>query len=354
MQAVPAFFTAARILTRLLRDKETPSVGAVHDETWPGLDGKLTPVRKFIPRRPNGEWLVLFPGASPYAEKHPAMNQLSQAASGAGFTVIIPRIPPLKALEIDPGIVDWVQHAYRWVRSQLPTTDTPVRLMGASFGGPLVLKGLASGPLKENPPASFLMYGPYYNMDTVLDYLCTGELRYDGQIRTQTVHEWGLVVFFHNFLGRIDPGYSVEGLRNVLAIRVTDDEQGAAEAGKRLSGKEREVAEALLSGQATPEVRRLANLIRDSCQPIFEALSPARFIHHPPGKIFIIHGRSDTMVPFTESIHLARVLPESRLLLTGLYKHSEMTGGGSWLHRGREALKILRFLTAFLAERPPA
>jgi pimeloyl-ACP methyl ester carboxylesterase len=354
MRAFPAFFTATRILLRLLRSSDGKSNCEVQDDVYPGRDGQPTPYRKFIPRRSNGEWLILFPGASPYGEQHPAMNQLSLAVAGAGFTVIIPRIPPLMALEIDPNIMDWMQHAYQWLMEQRDEKVSAVRIVGTSFGGPLILGGLQFGPLHDYPPDSFMMYGPYYDIQSVLDYLCTGTITYQGRTWTQPVHEWGLVVFFHNYLSKIDPGYPVARLRHLLSLRVKDDEDGVAKVMTTLEGPERSLAEALLSGTATPEVRRFVEKIREACAETFQQLSPSTFADRTPVKVYIIHGRSDTMVPFTESLNLAKRLPDARLLITSLYEHSEMSGGGTLVNRVREAFKILFFLIAFLTARKPS
>ena len=348
MQGLPAYFSAARILLKLLRSGEEPIPCKTEDGTWPGPDGNPTPYRKFSPQRSNHEWLLLYPGASPYGEQHPAMNQLSRAAAVSGYTVVIPRIPSLMALEVKPEVHEWIQHFYRWFRSRLPTGTKAVRIMGASFGGPLLLRCLQDGPLKENPPESFLMYGPYFDFNSILDYLCTGELTYEGKTWVQPVHEWGLVVIFHNYLKLIDPGYSVEGLKQVLKIRVKDNEEGSNAALEKLTGKERELGDALLTGKATEEVKRLVKLIKTANAETFRELSPSTYADRTPIKVHIIHGRTDTMVPFTESIKLAEALPDSELLLTGLYEHSEMTDGGL-LSKIREAWKVLLFLKSYLS-----
>ena len=38
-------------------------------------------------------------------------------------------------------------------------------------------------------------------------------------------------------------------------------------------------------------------------------LSPKIWAHHILNKVFIIHGANDSMVPYTESIQLAKILP---------------------------------------------
>ncbi|RMF09702.1 MAG: hypothetical protein D6762_03005 [Candidatus Neomarinimicrobiota bacterium] len=340
-----AVHTSVRLLSHLM-GPDPAGGGIVRTEYYPGPGGSTLPVKQFLPARPRPELLLLFHGASPYGENHPALDQMARAAAAAGITVYIPRIPPLMRLEIRPDLDGWIEQGYAWARSRV-SPDTSVRIMGVSFGGPLVLKALSSGSLRDDPPEAVLLYGSYFDIDSILDYLCSGQMNFLGRHWVQPVNEWGLVVFFHNYLDRIDPGYSVRGLRQVLALRVADEVEASRACAARLQGREKAVAEGLLQGKANAEIRRLTRLIREAAEKEFRALSPRTFAHRVRQPVFLIHGQADTMVPFTESVRLASALPRSRLLVTRLYEHSEMKSGGARLQAGWEGMKILFFLTRF-------
>ena len=68
------------------------------DETYKGLDNKNTIVRVFKTSNLKAQSIIIFPGASPYAENHPGMIMLGNALRNAGYNVFLPRIPNLKNL----------------------------------------------------------------------------------------------------------------------------------------------------------------------------------------------------------------------------------------------------------------
>jgi pimeloyl-ACP methyl ester carboxylesterase len=61
--------------------------------------------------------------------------------------------------------------------------------------------------------------------------------------------------------------------------------------------------------------------------------------------IRILHGRTDVLIPFTESLHMEKALaPLSRdttVRVTGLFSHSGEERSGGPLSRGREGLRLL-------------
>ena len=82
------------------QDKKTYNVDIL-DETYIGFNGKDTPLRIFKPTdKVVKKTCIMYPGASPYAEEHPAMIMLGKIISSLGYIVFIPRIPPLKNLNI--------------------------------------------------------------------------------------------------------------------------------------------------------------------------------------------------------------------------------------------------------------
>ena len=61
------------------------------------------------------------------------------------------------------------------------------------------------------------------------------------------------------------------------------------------------------------------------------------------GKVFILHGAHDSMVPFTESVQLAEYLQNSELYISYLYEHKEISSNGGIIFKFGELLKLLQF-----------
>ena len=80
--------------------KKYPKVN-INDHSYLGLDKSDVPLK--ILTRPNKKdisSIIIFPGASPDAEKHEGMLYLGSIICSLGYKVLIPRIPPLKELKL--------------------------------------------------------------------------------------------------------------------------------------------------------------------------------------------------------------------------------------------------------------
>ena len=83
------------------------------DEYYKGLDGNNTKLRVFYTKKKKPQSIIIFPGASPYAEEHPGMIMLGHSLRNAGYNVFLPRIPNLKDLILVEENVDWFSHCYQ-------------------------------------------------------------------------------------------------------------------------------------------------------------------------------------------------------------------------------------------------
>ena len=55
--------------------------------------------RIFNSKNESDQSIIIFPGASPYAEEHPGMLMLGSSLRSAGYNVYLPRVPALKRSE---------------------------------------------------------------------------------------------------------------------------------------------------------------------------------------------------------------------------------------------------------------
>ena len=81
-------------------NESRPPLFTIKTENYRGLNGESPPVKIICPKKTGDKIVILYPGASPSAEKHPKMDMLGRMLAKIGFIVFIPRIPPLKTLDI--------------------------------------------------------------------------------------------------------------------------------------------------------------------------------------------------------------------------------------------------------------
>ena len=187
----------------LIKNKDGAAAGQFVDESYSGINSEPTRLRIFKPKKAQHTTFILFPGASPFAEKHPGMIGLATTIMSLGYTVFIPRIPPLKALNIKFENVEWFARAYEQIVARDDVDQANVAIIGISFGGSLLLKATLDERIKSNPPRSMLMYGSCFDLESGLNFLLSGEIKHNGKIAHIPPNNWGLTVLFHNFINMI-------------------------------------------------------------------------------------------------------------------------------------------------------
>ena len=150
------------------------------DETYTGLDGNKTVLRVFYTHKNNAQSVIIFPGASPYAEEHPGMIMLGSAIRNAGYNVFLPRIPNLKNLILVKENVDWFAHCYKELLKHEHINDK-VMVIGLSYGGANLLKASMDSRMQNPKPQSILSYGTYFSISTALNFFIAGEINYNDK-----------------------------------------------------------------------------------------------------------------------------------------------------------------------------
>ena len=139
------------------------------DEYYNGLNNQKTNVRIFYtPQSERSQTIIIFPGASPYAEEHPSVLMLANALCKAGYNVYLPRIPDLKNLKINKSNIDWFAHCYQELVTHKITNKKNIMIAGLSFGGAALIKATQDERMQNPKPKSVLVYGTYFATGTAL------------------------------------------------------------------------------------------------------------------------------------------------------------------------------------------
>ena len=285
---------------------------------------------------------ILFPGASPTAEDHPKMIMLGQVLAQNGFKVYIPRIPPLKKLDITIINVQWFTCFYQWIINTEKVNPQKILMAGMSYGGGLMLRMLKEINNKVPIPKSVLTFGTYSDSNSLFHYFLTGSISANEKQFQIPPHEWGLVVIFQNYLNNLQTNWDSSELQKAIQLKIQDDVNCDILINK-LPDFQKEVFHSIMSGTSTLEVKKLAQTILKNEQESFKHLSPKYWAKDIPKIVFIVHGAHDSMVPFTESIQLADYLPNTELCISYLYEHNEFSSNGGFFFKIKELIKLLQF-----------
>ena len=314
---------------------------------YEGLNGACPPVKIISPIKCRKYFIILYPGASPDAEKHPQMEMLGIILAQNGYTVFIPRIPPLKRLDISSVNVEWFICFYKWLIDKHQLEPQNIAIVGMSYGGGIMLK--ASLQLKEylSPRTLLITHGTYADAESTLRFLLSGEISYLGNKYKITPHGWGLIVIFQNYLKNIELDWDSTGIQEVLGLEIQGKFDDRDKVISKLPSFQQSIVNSVLSGKGTAEVLDLCQAMMQNEKTTLHDLSPKYWCHAIEQKVFIFHGANDSMIPFTESIQLAESIPSSELLISYIYEHKEIATDRGTFFKLKEYIRMVQFFSKF-------
>ena len=328
-----------------------PKVNIV-DDYYLGLDNDKIPL-KILNRfnKKHHSTIILFPGASPDAEKHQGMLFLGSIICKLGYKVIIPRIPPLKELKLNEECFNWFAHAYEQIMNRTDIKKEKVSAMALSFGGAVLLKASLDSRISNNPPKSIMTFGTYSNIQTTLKFLCNGKIKLKNETYTIKPHSWGLTVLFHNFLDKFNfteiEKYKDE-FRKIINIQIQYKHEQVKQKIKELPDiTAQEFIQNIFDCKVSADVADEIYRVIDSEKEFIKIMSPSYWAEKINSSVFIMHGSNDSMVPFTESINLDKYLKNSSLFISYMYEHKEISTNKGIIFKMKEFYKMYRFFKKY-------
>ncbi len=317
--------------------------------SYPHPQGTDEPCRVLQPVRTNRRRaIILYHGASPYAEEHPALNQLGQALALMGLTVYIPRLPRLKALHFDDSSGPAMAAAYQHICASGEWRSGQVNLVGTSFAGALLLKSLAEDDWGSMAPGAVMTFGSYCDLETALRFVLTGKARFGKVSLEVDTDPWGQIIFFYNYLEYIERPFDREAVRTVLTYYVSGEEQAGLQARRKLAPREGAIMEAILESSSAAATE-LAEEIITRARPVMSAYSPTSFVGQIRHTVWVLHGQVDRLVPYTEALALKALLGRrAKMHIAGRFGHKEAEGETHRWGRMKEELGLVFFMTRFL------
>lgn len=293
----------------------------------------------YRPDGPRRGALVLVPGLSRQGKDHPAFQRLAKSLARAGFLVLAPDFPGLRAFHVSEGDVQTIVRSVQVLRAD---AGDPIGLLGFSFGaGPALLA--AANPSIREQVALVGSFGGYWDLANVIGFITTGWFEEDGRWRQaaqQSYNRWKLLAALAPYVA--DPGERNRLLRLVDRKLENPAEDVRAEMGRL--GVEGWRLLALVENRRRDRVADLLSSLTPTMRERLQRLSPSTAIGRVQARLLIAHGRDDDSIPYTESVRLARASPNlGRLVIFDGFTHAFPSEGG-WLTRLRQVRDLERLV----------
>jgi hypothetical protein len=306
----------------------------------PSAQGPLSALR-FVPHPPASgrPVLIALNGYAARGSRDPRMLRAASNLAKCSFDVYMPVLPSVEALLLAPQVVDELA---AFIAALSASVQRPVCIFSASLTASLALVACSRPELRQRVPG-ILAIGPYANLLRTVDY-----------VMHQGRDPYGRHVIWMNFAERIS-GPNPALLR---LFRTAIDDDGWQRRHPHLPGALR---------QADPHTRALFK--RFAYDPVFSdmhwrevaaqlrqdprwlgGMNPLDRVTQLQSALYLLHGRSDEVIPPRESQDLHRayraVGGRSSLLLSPLISHADLTY--SW-RTPFDAWQLSRLLAAFFS-----
>lgn len=244
--------------------------------------------------------LIVCLGVVPFEVNHPQVPRLGAALARAGFAALLHWSPAMRDLRFDPRDVENLAVAYRWL-SERPDVD-PARsgFLGTCVGGAFSLMAAADARIRDRV-AFVAAYAPFASMWTLARDIASATRQSNAGREAWAVDQLTRKVYVRSMTDVLEPA-EAELLRNACAERAGHVEPDS------LSEYGRAVYPLLAAtnvDQAESALRSLPQAVQDR----LTAMSPLAYladIHAP--LIVLLHDRSDTVIPVSESRALCSAL----------------------------------------------
>jgi|HubBroStandDraft_6_1064221.scaffolds.fasta_scaffold258762_1 dienelactone hydrolase len=341
---VRAHICAASLLERFgaASAGASPDVG---EELLPIDRAGESPIRArlYIPRGASRGAIVLVPGVHHLGIDEPRLVRFARAVSGSGVVVLTPEIGALVEYRIEGASAAEIGQAAHALHQRV---GTPVGVMGMSFAGGLALLA-ASDPRFVDDVAFVVAVGAHDDLARVARFFATDTIaRPDGSILHLAAHPYGPLVLVYDHVEDFLPATDLAASRDALRLWLWEENDAGRARLASLAPDARAKLGALFDGNIASIAPQLLAEI-DASEGALRAASPHGRLAGLRAPVYLLHGAGDTVIPATETLWLARDVPQGLVrdaLVSPAVVHVEMAGEPS----AREKFALVHFMAEVL------
>lgn len=356
--SLPRVIEAARVLGDIVAGEEPSSLKdrTPTPERVPvayRVDGRAYDGDLYLPGDRTEGAIVLVPGVSRAGKDDRRLVAFANTLARARFAVLVPDMQGLKALKVRATDVREIAHAIAYFAdSSAAAGHDRIGLVAVSYAvGPAILAALE--PDVRDRMGFVVGIGGYWDLEAVVTYFTTGHYRErpDRPWRRAQPNAYGKWVFVLSNVEQLESAADRAILDRMAWLKFDDPDAGIAKLAARLGPEGRSVY-ALLDNTDPERVPALLAALPAGIKAEFAALNlKGRDFSRLSARLILIHGRDDTIIPYTESVALAAALPkeQAELYLVDSLAHVDLGPTGLI-----DTFTLWRAVYRLLEQRSPA
>ena len=314
---------------RLLHDLADPPVAGEADRqeiTW-SADGVVRAADLYEPTKRRAA-IVLAPGLGREGRRDARLVSLAAALTRIGYRVLVPDVPSFQAQRVTAADSAVFADALRYLLEQNGERGVSIAAVSYAAGPALIA---AFEPDLAGRVDAAVVIGGYYDTRSVVTFFTTGYYRDTPGTpwRHRVPNAYGKWVFVLANAERIGDPRDRTSLTAMARRKLADLNAGIDDLFPGLGPEGRAVVDLLANGD--PErVPALIEALPAAVREDLDGLSLARRdLGGLQARLILIHGRDDAIIPYTESVALARAAgPRTHLALLDNLAHVDLGPGG--------------------------
>lgn len=261
--------------------------------------------------------IVLVPGMVPRGKDDSRIVALAHTLARLQFAVLVPDLQGPRHYRVRAHDVREVADAFRHLRSRKDLVPQGrVGIAGFSYGaGPVLLAALE--PDIRDKVDFVVTLGGYYNLHTIVTYFTTGNFKTepDGDWQYLQPSPYNKWVFTLSNADLVERHADRASLQTLAHDSLEYGEVVSAGSSANLA-PDAQALYRLITNEDPNQVPALIQRLPASILTELEGLNPAsRDLTTLQAEVILVHGRSDTMIPYSESLALAQALPPEQVRL---------------------------------------
>ena len=284
----------------------------------------------YEPDQPIGASLVLVPGFTPQGKDDPRLVDLAFSLARARFLVLVPDLQGSREMRVRLEDAQNIADAAAYLaEKETPVHRGDVGVVAISYAVGLAV--LATMQPQAQGKIQFLVgIGGYYDLTAVVTFITTGKYREPGETAWRTAHpdpaaKW---IFLASNVGAVAAPSDRKALAAIARRRLRIPDAPVDDLAAGLSPDGRSLFD-LLTNTEAERVEGLLARLPVSVRRHIEALSLTNHdLSHLAGRLILIHGREDNLIPYTESMSLKAAVPGTELFIVDGFSHIDTADVG--------------------------
>ena len=323
---------AVRVLNDVIARGEPSDLKAMtpppsRSEVRFAVEGRAHLADLYHPNQPIGAKLVLIPGFTQYGKDDARLVDLATSLSRARFMVLVPNLTGSREIRVRLDDADDIADAvaYLW---QIEPRDGDGRVGIAAISYAVVLAVQATERPRAKDKTGFVVgIGGFQDTAAIITFMTTGRYRVPGETAWRTGNplpaaKW---LFLGTNLEAVADPFDQEALRAIADRRSREPNAMVDDLTRSLRPEGRALWE-LLSNTETERVPALLAALAPGVRRQMDGFAlKGRDLSHLKGRLILIHGDEDTMIPHSESMALANAVPGTELYVIDGFSHIDPT-----------------------------